>query len=586
VTPLDSKIGLRACQPIGASLFAAGLLGLLLAPLPARAKDFYVAPDGLASNPGTEGQPFATVQQGQAAVSPGDTVFFRKGTYSFTSGTDADGVLLNKSGQAGKPIQYFAYAGETPVFDFSGMTAAARITGFRVTASFVHFKGLELKGVPQNLTTEHESWGIYNTGSSNVYELLNLHHHMGPGLFIAKGGDNLVLNCDSHHNYDPKSSSGDGTNADGFGCHIGAGSTGNVFRGCRAWSNSDDGYDFIQAQEPVTVEYSWAWSNGYQPDTMTSKGDGNGFKGGGYGLPATNLPTNPPSHTIRFCVALLNRAAGFYANHHPVADDFYNNTAYRNRSSNFNLLGLNGNVGVLRNNLAYGGTLLANASGVDDASNSWSLPVMIADGDFQSVTMAGIDGPRQADGSVPELPFLRLAATSDLIDKGKDVGLAFAGAAPDLGAFETGLPASTGMVGSGGMSGGGGAGGAGGTGGTAGSDGSGGSGGTGANGGAGGAGSPGTGGAGGATAGVGASGSGASNGVGNAGATGTGGASGAGTPGAAAGAGSDAQHSSTKSGCSCRIAAPTNDPRGKHVGAALLPLLLLARLARRMRRTR
>jgi hypothetical protein len=46
---------------------------------------------------------------------------------------------------------------------------------------------------------------------------------------------------------------------------------------------------------------------------------------------------------------------------------------------------------------------------------------------------------RNADGSLPVLPFVRLAATSDLIDKGTNVGLPFAGAAPDLGCFETGL---------------------------------------------------------------------------------------------------------------------------------------------------
>ena len=44
--------------------------------------------------------------------------------------------------------------------------------------------------------------------------------------------------------------------------------------------------------------------------------------------------------------------------------------------------------------------------------------------------------PRQADGSLPVNDFARLVARSDLIDKGVDVGLPFAGAAPDLGAFE------------------------------------------------------------------------------------------------------------------------------------------------------
>jgi hypothetical protein len=58
--------------------------------------------------------------------------------------------------------------------------------------------------------------------------------------------------------------------------------------------------------------------------------------------------------------------------------------------------------------------------------------------DFESLDSLGIDGPRQADGSLPVLPFLRLSAGSGLIDSGVEVdGMVFNGTAPDLGAFET-----------------------------------------------------------------------------------------------------------------------------------------------------
>jgi uncharacterized repeat protein (TIGR02059 family) len=62
--------------------------------------------------------------------------------------------------------------------------------------------------------------------------------------------------------------------------------------------------------------------------------------------------------------------------------------------------------------------------------------VTVSDGDFQSVSTTGMDGPRQADGSLPVLNFLKLAKGSDLIDAGVDVGQAYDGKAPDLGAFE------------------------------------------------------------------------------------------------------------------------------------------------------
>jgi hypothetical protein len=435
------------------------LLAVFLAPALGRAAEYYVAPAGDDSAAGTEAAPWASMAQAQSVAAAGDTVYFRAGTYAYTKGTSTcssdtatiNAIELKKSGSAGKLISFVAYAGEKPVFDFAGIKDSCRVTGFRVTGSYIELKGLEVRGVPQNNTANHESWGVWNSGSNNVFELLDLHDNMGPGLFIADGGNNLVLNCDSHDNYDPNSSTGPGTNADGFGCHIGASGKGNVIRGCRSWYNSDDGYDLIQAQVPVTIENCWAFNNGYRSGTTTSSGgDGNGFKGGGYGSPPTNVPATPPQHTIRECVSFRNRASGFYANHHPVANFWYNDTAYDNKSANFNMLGLDGstaiNVGVLRNCLAFTGTALANGSGgmVDDQFNSWdsSLGVSVSAADFQNTDVTGWDAPRQADGSLPVLTSLHLASGSDLIDAGTDVGLSYAGKAPDLGAFETGLAAS------------------------------------------------------------------------------------------------------------------------------------------------
>lgn len=48
---------------------------------------------------------------------------------------------------------------------------------------------------------------------------------------------NRVINCDAYYNCDP--AHGD---ADGFAVKISHG-TGNYFFGCRAWQNSDDGWD-------------------------------------------------------------------------------------------------------------------------------------------------------------------------------------------------------------------------------------------------------------------------------------------------------------------------------------------------------
>jgi hypothetical protein len=126
-----------------------------------------------------------------------------------------------------------------------------------------------------------------------------------------------------------------------------------------------------------------------------------------------------------------------------VANIYSNNTSANNHPA-FNMLGIASdnsavNLGVLRNNIAYGSSLTSNMS-TDTAYNSWTLPVTVNAADFQSVATTGWDAPRLPDGSLPDMPMFRLVSGSDLIDKGTNVGLAYTGAAPDLGAFEGSTP--------------------------------------------------------------------------------------------------------------------------------------------------
>jgi Ca2+-binding RTX toxin-like protein len=65
------------------------------------------------------------------------------------------------------------------------------------------------------------------------------------------------------------------------------------------------------------------------------------------------------------------------------------------------------------------------------------LAATLNSSDFLSLDDTIAKGTRGADGSLPISDFLHLSASSQLIDKGIDVGRAFDGAAPDLGSFET-----------------------------------------------------------------------------------------------------------------------------------------------------
>lgn len=423
---------------------------LAVAPVPASV--FYVDTKGKDTQPGTLASPFASLKKAHDAVAPGDTVFIRGGTYAISGAGagPASGITLSKSGLSeAKRICFWAYQNEVPVFDFTGWEVSATTagSGLTITGSWLHIKGLEIRNVPEPGTPSNN--GVLVVGAGNdILETMNSHHNPGTGFFVSGGtGGHLLLNCDAHHNYDPLSNKGAGQNADGFGVHYQKTGLPTTLRGCRAWWNSDDGFDCINQDQPVVVEKCWNWLHGYVPGTMTSaaSGNGNGFKIGGYGMPPTKYPDKIPQHTVRNCLAFLNKAAGFYQNHQLGPSVFYNNTSFNNRSSNFNMLGYDlqsagdAGMGIWKNNLAFTGTAISNAAGADAAFNSWNLAgLTVSAADFESTDTAGVAGPRKADGSLPDVKFMRLKAGSDLIDKGTGVGGLFAGTAPDLGAFEFG----------------------------------------------------------------------------------------------------------------------------------------------------
>jgi len=409
----------------------------------AHAAEFFVAPTGSDANAGTLDAPFATLLKGHDAASAGDTVWLRGGTYKVSKQ-----IKLSKSGSSDtQRIKFWAYAKEAPLIDFStydSTNKAADTPALLVTGNWLHLKGLEIANVPVGASGDHSISALRSEGASNnTYELLNIHGNFGPGLFISKGtGGNLILNVDSHDNYDKDGSQGDGQNADGFGVHYQESGPSTIIRGCRAWLDSDDGYDLISQEVPVIVEDSWAFSNGYSNggSGKPADGNGNGFK---MGSSQTGI-----RHIVRNNVAWKNRAAGFYANHSSGGNTWLNNTSYMN-AVQYNMLAspagdttativLSGALAhKMRNNVGFPDKN-TNMSGVDSMFNTWDLNIAEAASDFVSTSDAGVMGPRQADGSLPAVTYLKLKSGSPLIDKGTDVMLPFVGNAPDLGADEFG----------------------------------------------------------------------------------------------------------------------------------------------------
>lgn len=417
------------------------------------AATWFVATNGLDSNTGSSNSPFATIMRAQTAASAGDTVWLRGGTYYLNNShftiTNSLWAVVNNLTKSG--ISYLAYPGELPIFDFSAAQPNGwRVTAFLVTGSSCVFKGFDVVGVQVTITTVHTQSENFRVagGNFNRFEQLRLRDGMANGWYLTSGASNLVLNCDAYNNRGLDG--GSLGNTDGFGCHPNATSgKGNVIRGCRAWFNSDDGYDCINAFAAVTFDRCWAFWNGYFTNFSSSTGDGNGFKSGGYGVSGSPFPTPIPRHVTQFCLAVKNRANGIYANHHLDGQTWINNTAYRN-SVNYDMLCSTNNSStagdvpgfnhILKNNLGYkGGTEMKNLGPVNDTNfNYFTLPITIATNDFITLDESLLTAPRLANGDLPYIGFARLTNTSDCINAGTNQNFPFYGSAPDLGAFEFG----------------------------------------------------------------------------------------------------------------------------------------------------
>jgi len=212
------------------------LAALAITPVSARAAEYYVAPNGSDSAAGSSSAPFASLSKANSSAAAGDTIWVHGGSYYLTTQ-----LVLSKSGTSDTSrTKIWAVQGETPVLDASRYVtsdAAVDVPVVLVTGNYMHLRGLEIANAKVGASGDH-SYSLLRTknASNNTFEMLNIHHGFGPGLFIDTGtGGNLILNCDSHDNYDKAGSQGDGQNGDGFGVHYQKTGPSTTIRGCRGW---------------------------------------------------------------------------------------------------------------------------------------------------------------------------------------------------------------------------------------------------------------------------------------------------------------------------------------------------------------
>ncbi|WP_173917220.1 bacterial Ig-like domain-containing protein [Halobacillus sp. Marseille-Q1614] len=284
--------------------------------------NIHVSPSGTSDGDGTKDQPL-DLDTAIEYVLPGQKIVLAEGDYVRSSSLAIDKY---NDGYEDQYKYLVAEDGSRPVIDFDKKSEGVVLSG-----DYWHIKGIDFARSAGNTK------GFTIGGDHNIVELSRFYENGDTGLQISRTdaeepkedwpSHNLILNSESFDNRDPSDN-----NADGFAAKLTSGE-GNIFRGCIAHHNIDDGWDLYTkagtgAIGPVLIEDSIAYENGSLTDGTVGDGDKNGFKLGGEGI---HVP-----HVLKNSLAFYNGADGITSNSNPgvIAE---NNTAYNNEGRNVSL---------------------------------------------------------------------------------------------------------------------------------------------------------------------------------------------------------------------------------------------------------
>lgn len=371
--------------------------------------NIFVSPAGRPEATGSQKDPI-DIHSAVQFVRPGQTIYMMGGIYQLSAPLV---IERGNNGTAAQPKVLSAYKKERPVLDFGG-----KASGILMGGDYWKIYGLDV--------TKSSGNGIRISGNYNQVELVNIYANLETGLQISGLSTekkeywpayNLILNCTAYDNKDASEN-----NADGFAAKLTVGE-GNVFRGCIAHNNCDDGWDLYAKLETgpigaVVIENCIAYGNGTLSDGTPTKGDGNGFKLGGEGIPV--------KHVLRNSLAFNNDNIGVTSNSNPLVI-VENTTSADNKKANFGFTYYaNATPGFYaKNNLSFRtapgeADLIPEAAGLTSNDNYFyngtasvnALGESVSASDFKEVVPTAIE--RKRDGSIDIQDYLAVVAKSKI----------------------------------------------------------------------------------------------------------------------------------------------------------------------------
>ncbi|MDE5840573.1 MAG: right-handed parallel beta-helix repeat-containing protein [Muribaculaceae bacterium] len=410
---------------------------------------------------GSENKPFYSLQKAADLVKAGDIIYMNAGVYQYK-----DRINIGTIGAPNSGMIRLEARGGRAVLDFKDQAILGANQGIRLTGSYWHLYGLDIINAGDNgllIERNKPSGGSYADIAANVDEA---HDNVIENCTFVRCADtglqmknlasyNRVINCDAYYNCDP-----DHGDADGFAVKISHG-TGNYFYGCRAWQNSDDGWDqFIKKEGgfpddiTTTLDNCWAFENGFLEDGSRSKGNGNGFKLG------SDQGRN--NVILNRCMTYDNLNKGFDQNHNTGHMILNNCSGYSSKdTSGKSRYSYRLDEPVAADHEIRLTNCVAISDGIADRNKSAYAPHSVTGNlitsdlntlpsDYVTINPEGMKGTRKDDGSLPDIDFMTiLPGNTKLIDTGSEVspfegqnrfstGIQYNGLAPDLGYREAG----------------------------------------------------------------------------------------------------------------------------------------------------
>ena len=436
----------------------------------AQATNYYAAPGGKGSGTSTSDPGDLCTLAASKSFAGGDSLFLMDGVYYITSTVDVK--QATSAGTADKMTYVGSYRGSHPIIDGSKMSYGGQTNGVRTRVNYVHLYGITMRYAGFK--------GFLICGSYNKVENCTAQASVDSG-FGVKDADNCTfINCDSFDSFDYEQGGSTkpdfGGNADGF-CDKQFSGGGNTYINCRAWNNSDDGWDLYKrgTTSPIVfincitynnspeyydftgnprLEVDKAWFDEMEGKTATTSkgvtetwyrthyynnGNKNGFKIGGAGV-ATDV-------TMYRCLAVANTIKGFDQNYTQGNVKLYNCSAYDNKN-NYHFGSAEMASLDIRNSISHYSHEADWSKPKDEhwkdiittgnythSSNSWDMDGMTpTNADFKNLDPATSVGTRNEDGTFT-VPTMCLAEGSKFIDAGEIIAgyTDYKGTAPDLG---------------------------------------------------------------------------------------------------------------------------------------------------------